>query len=74
MRYDVLNKLKEKSVKAVAKAGKDDSSKYLPLWMHLCDTAGVMGKLYDERLSAHERKLFTEAIGSSDKAKQILNL
>lgn len=74
MRYDVLNKLKEKSVKAVAKAGKDDTSKYLPLWMHLCDTAGVMGKLYDERLSAHERKLFTEAIGSSDKAKQIFEL
>ena len=73
MNWEKLSELKSNCLNAAAKAGEANGEKaYLPLWMHLTDTAGVMKKLFDERISAHEKELLTEAFGSEEKARAIL--
>lgn len=59
---------------AAAKAGKDGDQSYLPLWMHTADTAGVMEKLFEYRLSGQEKRLFIQAAGSEDEARKFFLL
>lgn len=73
-----VERLKEVCRNAAAKSGYSDDDlekkQYLPLWMHLTDTAGVMEKLFDHRLSRQEKRLFIEAAGSEEMAKKLFCL
>ena len=46
----------------VAKAGRNNEQKWLPLWMHACDTAEVMKYLIREWLPESVAKLLEKAI------------
>lgn len=75
MNWNHLSFLQRACEQAVAKAAKtEESTLYLPLWMHLTDTAGIMQKLFEDRISEHERILLTEACGSEEKARKLLTL
>lgn len=58
---------------ALAKADAEEKE-YLPLWMHMIDTAGIAGKLYDERLSKQEKGLFRSIIPDDEKIRNLFIL
>ena len=59
MEWELLNQLKAACKGAIAKADQE-SNKYLPLWMHMADTAGIMIKLYEHRVSDQEKEFFIQ--------------
>ena len=59
MEWELLNQLKAACKGAIAKADQE-SNKYLPLWMHMADTAGIMIKLYEHRVSNQEKEFFIQ--------------
>lgn len=66
-----LEEFKLSAQNARAKSAKSDpklsqTDLQLPLWMHSLDTGGIMLKLYDHRLSEHEKKLLRQENGADD--------
>ena len=49
----------------IAKTDPVDSERWLPLWMHARDTAGVMEHLYDNWLSPSAKHVVCEQFGES---------
>ena len=49
----------------IAKTDPTDSERWIPLWMHAYDTAGVMGYLYDNWLSPSAKHVVCEQFGES---------
>lgn len=52
-----IEKLLEAAAPAAAKAGRQSIGYYLPLGMHSIDTGEIMGKLFDRRISRHEKEV-----------------
>lgn len=66
---EAAEKLKQISDFCIAKAGKTGTGGgFLPFWMHALDTAGVLKKLFEERIPQNVKDSFTEACGSAEKA------
>ena len=57
-----LKKLKADCRGLIGKADPKNSALYLPLWMHMADTAGMMLYLFDKRVSKNIYDLFYEAL------------
>lgn len=58
-----LEDLKEACANAAGKAGKDeDNQKWLPLWMHMADTAGMMLYVLQRRTSIHQKNLILKEL------------
>lgn len=66
---EMIEKLKETSGFFIAKTGKEMAGEFLPLWMHMLDTAGVMEKLFDDRIPAMVRNNFIDKCGSVERAR-----
>ena len=49
----------------IAKTDPVDSERWIPLWMHAYDTAGVMGYLYDNWLSPLAKHVVCEQFSES---------
>lgn len=71
MNISQLPQLKQACAGAVGKTGPDA---YLPLWMHMTDVAGVMEKLFEERLSEHEKTLLLNGAGELSAVKKTFTL
>ncbi|WP_294731886.1 CRISPR-associated helicase Cas3' [uncultured Faecalibaculum sp.] len=59
MDWKLLGELEAACKGAVAKTDAENGC-YLPLWMHMTDTAGVMVELYRHRVSEQEKQLFIQ--------------
>lgn len=59
MDWKLLGELEAACKGAVAKTDAENGC-YLPLWMHMADTAGVMVELYRHRVSEQEKQLFIQ--------------
>lgn len=70
---DFIENLKSLCDGALAKADTEENE-YLPLWMHMIDTAGIVEKLYDERLSKQEKDLFRSLISDEKKIRNLFVL
>lgn len=71
-----LEVLKTASKHLVAKTdtfGKNEG-RFLPLWMHACDTGGVMQNLFAHRISKKNRDHFSRICGSEEAAEGLFVL
>jgi CRISPR-associated endonuclease/helicase Cas3 len=66
MDYTKLELLKKACLGAVAKTDRENSELYLPLWMHLADTAGVMEFLAKSWISQSLRDYLIPYFGSEE--------
>lgn len=62
---DGLKHLSEIMKWLVAKTDPHDSERWLPLWVHACDTAGVMEYLYDNWLSPSAKRIICENLSEA---------
>lgn len=50
-------------------AGKSENGKYLPLWMHMTDTAGAVDYLMNQRLTKSQLRILEEGMDEKQKTK-----
>lgn len=70
----LIHEFKKATGYCAAKTGDSAESAFLPLWMHMLDTAGVMEKLFDVRIPLMIRNRFIEHCGSEDRARGLFIL
>lgn len=59
---EVKKNLVEKTGHVIAKTNREDSTEWLPLWMHLADTAGIMEYLIEQWLPDSTKKFIQESV------------